>query len=682
MAKNRDLKVNLCSGPVTIPGYVSVDFQDADIIVDLETELLPFPDGCVDVLVCISAINYFSRERAATIIRDIHRVMKPGGVVRFGTQDLRLLTARYLDRDAGFYFEKRADGGDRFPGRTFGEKLNAFFYGFDIGPNHCKYVYDFETLRLLFADAGFERIEERSFADSRIAEIDAIDNRPDQMFFLEAVKARESAASDHDLEGARAAWAQAEILWRDNRRDAAWQHILLALDMAPGEPAMVEQAAGIMSALDRRDDIVKLWRDCLTALPEDDVARSRLASAEFHAREKAAERRQAALPLAEVEETHGGRLLRTQPDLYHLCAALKWIARSHEATGEGASAGAYFLAERRWGDSYPETTGYIVPTLLAFQRLTGEPGWGHLARTMGDWECAIQAPGGGAGEPFGVYIKRPRVFNTGQVMLGWIALYRQTGDTRYLDAAERAGAWIASLLADDGRWTSFTYAGPKVYKVRVAWALLELYAVTGKSLYQQAAERAVRWMLTQALPNGWCANVSLSHPDRPWTHLIGYYLVGFMEVFRLGNADLDFGQIGSLLTAAAENIVVPYLSDFRKGVIKPYLGLPGTYDRNWQSTDSWSCVTGNIQIEFFLRRLVRFVDEPGLIQAADLLLDDTKRLQFVTGDEDIDVYGGLPGSHPLSGEYLSHAIPNWGVKFFADSLLQRLTPAGAQDCLG
>ena len=80
-----------------------------------------------------------------------------------------------------------------------------------------------------------------------------------------------------------------------------------------------------------------------------------------------------------------------------------------------------------------------------------------------------------------------------------------------------------------------------------------------------------------------------------------------------------------------------------RGVIRPYLGLPGTFDPNWRSTDSWSCVTGV---------------------------------------EDDNAYGGLSGSHPLNGEYFPHAIPNCGVKFFADSLLQRLIPAGAQDCLG
>jgi len=50
---------------------------------------------------------------------------------------------------------------------------------------------------------------------------------------------------------------------------------------------------------------------------------------------------------------------------------------------------------------------------------------------LGDWEIAIQSPEGGAGEPVGVYVMRPRIFNTGQVILGWVALFAETGDNKY-----------------------------------------------------------------------------------------------------------------------------------------------------------------------------------------------------------------------------------------------------------
>ncbi len=82
-------KINLCSGSISLQGYINIDLQAGDVRLDLEKDLLPFPANSVDVLVCVSAINYFDRGRAQEIIRDVFRVLKPGAVCRFGTQDLQ-----------------------------------------------------------------------------------------------------------------------------------------------------------------------------------------------------------------------------------------------------------------------------------------------------------------------------------------------------------------------------------------------------------------------------------------------------------------------------------------------------------------------------------------------------------------------------------------------------------------
>ena len=188
-----ELKINLCGGPVKIYGYVNVDICTGDIIIDLEKELLPFPDNSADVIACNGAIGYFTKERAEEIIIDVYRVLKPDGITRFGTQDLRIITRKYIERDRDFYFEKVMGpdkvGIDRFPGRTFCEKLNEWFYGHHSGlGKHCKYVYDFETLFYVFDKAGFRDIIKKEYLESNIREVHQLDNRRKQMFFLEAIK--------------------------------------------------------------------------------------------------------------------------------------------------------------------------------------------------------------------------------------------------------------------------------------------------------------------------------------------------------------------------------------------------------------------------------------------------------------------------------------------------------------
>jgi hypothetical protein len=69
-----------------------------------------------------------------------------------------------------------------------GDKFNAWFYGYQIGNNSCQYVFDYESLACLFQEAGFSVIERKDYLDSRLPNIELIDNRPEQMFFLEAIK--------------------------------------------------------------------------------------------------------------------------------------------------------------------------------------------------------------------------------------------------------------------------------------------------------------------------------------------------------------------------------------------------------------------------------------------------------------------------------------------------------------
>lgn len=182
-------KVNLCCGSQRVSGYLGVDYAvDAELVLDLSRIDLPFPENSLDTIVCMSAINYFTYQRGGQLVRQIYRALRPGGVCRVGVQDMKELAERYVRNNNDFYFQKLPDGRERFEGPTIGDKFAAWFYGYASGPNRCQYFYDFQSLAHLFKEAGFAIIERRAFLDSRLSEVELLDNRPDQMFFLEAVK--------------------------------------------------------------------------------------------------------------------------------------------------------------------------------------------------------------------------------------------------------------------------------------------------------------------------------------------------------------------------------------------------------------------------------------------------------------------------------------------------------------
>ena len=187
--KREVCKINLCSGNRRIPGYFNVDIgSGADLTIDLAKRDLPFPPNSVESLVCMSAINYFTRSRASELIRQCHDILSPGGIARFGVQDLETLARRYVRKDREFFFQKGPDGKDRFEGPTIGDKFAAWFYGYVAGGYPCRYFYDYESLAFLFRETGFSVVERRGYRDSRLEQIESIDNRPEQMFFLEAIK--------------------------------------------------------------------------------------------------------------------------------------------------------------------------------------------------------------------------------------------------------------------------------------------------------------------------------------------------------------------------------------------------------------------------------------------------------------------------------------------------------------
>jgi predicted SAM-dependent methyltransferase len=182
-------RVNLCSGSDRVSGYYGIDVNAAaDLALDLATYDLPFAAETLEIVVCMSAINYFSRHRAQQIIEQTYRALKRGGVARFGVQDMKALARKYVEADEAFFFQKGHDGKDRFEGPTIGDKFAAWFYSYFAGRSSCKYFYDYESLAHLFLNAGFSIVERREFQDSRIEEGILLDNRPEQMFYLEAVK--------------------------------------------------------------------------------------------------------------------------------------------------------------------------------------------------------------------------------------------------------------------------------------------------------------------------------------------------------------------------------------------------------------------------------------------------------------------------------------------------------------
>ena len=342
----------------------------------------------------------------------------------------------------------------------------------------------------------------------------------------------------------------------------------------------------------------------------------------------------------------------------HLQAAMDWLCAAQDATGSGGVSAFYDFARGGWVPAYPETTGYIIPTLLDYASFTADDRYRSRAMRMADWLLTVQHEDGSfpIGPLWPHWKRRPVVFDTGQILHGLVRTYEETANPAYLAAARRAGDWLAMVQDADGSWRRFVYRDVvNCYSSRVAWALLRLNQVSPDERYRQAGYRNLVWCRNQQQPDGWFANAAFDADGDPVTHTIAYTIRGLLEGGLLLADE-------SLIASARRAADVLKQRQAEDGFLR------GTFGPGWRSKVSWSCLTGDVQMAGIWLRLFELTQDRSYVEAAAAANAFVKATQVrETGLHGID--GGIAGSYPIQGDYQSFQLVNWAAKFFVDSLL-------------
>jgi hypothetical protein len=338
-------------------------------------------------------------------------------------------------------------------------------------------------------------------------------------------------------------------------------------------------------------------------------------------------------------------------------AALEWLgkAQDNSPNADGGVARHYSLIAG-WGKSYPETTGYIVPTLLQQAGRRGRADLRERARRMLDWFVAIQYPEGGfQGGLIGMEPKVPVTFNTGQILLGLAAGVAEFGDA-YRDSMRSAADWLTATQDSDGCWRKFRtpFAKPddKAYETHVSWGLFEAARIEPDRPWGAAGLAQVRWALTHQQDNGWMAMCCLDDPSRPLTHTLGYALRGIVEAWLFSGED-------RYLAAARR------LADGLLGGVGNDGYLPGRFFPDWRPAVDWVCLTGSVQIAHCWLILYRHTGHRPYRDAALAVNRYVRRTVSMDGPD--GVRGGVKGAFPVDGDYGRFEYLNWAAKFFIDA---------------
>jgi hypothetical protein len=364
----------------------------------------------------------------------------------------------------------------------------------------------------------------------------------------------------------------------------------------------------------------------------------------------AAARRRSQPWLDFVERNDGAPFLRAALD-----DAIGWLNHAHGQTVRGG-VGCYELY--RWTAGYPEVTGYIIPTFWDCAAALDRPDLAEQALEMSEWELTVQRPDGGWEGGYHGDGKPSIVFNTGQVIRGLLRTAAETGDERFLAAAERAGTWIVSHQEADGSWARANFKGMRrVYDSYVSAALVQLSTATGDERFRAAAIRNCEFVLANQSANGWFANAdnSLFRNDVPVTHTICYTIDGLLEC-------------GALLGEEAFHDAGQLAADAMLDRLQDWPMLYGRLDADWQPRVDWVCLTGAAQLGVIALALHTRTGEARYAEGARALVDFlvwTQRLNGIGRHRK----GAIAGSYPIWGLYCPLKYPSWATKYFVDLTL-------------
>jgi len=159
------------------------------------TKGIPHGDGTVDVVYSSHMLEHIARDQAEFVLRECHRVLKPGGTLRVVVPDLQLLARRYMEGDRAFFGDPDGPLGDAFVGSLYLrsvpkgrllERLARRLLRTDEGGH--QWMYDGESMSSLITRAGFRDVRIRPFGEGDHAAAAALDWRPRDSVHVEAVK--------------------------------------------------------------------------------------------------------------------------------------------------------------------------------------------------------------------------------------------------------------------------------------------------------------------------------------------------------------------------------------------------------------------------------------------------------------------------------------------------------------
>lgn len=159
LTRQRPLRLHVGCGEKYLPSFINVDmnlFRKIDLWLDVRNPL-PFPTGALEGIYAQETLEHFYPDELERVLRECHRVLKPGGFIRMEVPHLRHAVEAYLTGKSSWF----PDWPRSY--RSMGGRLSNFL----LCDGQHRNVFDFSLWEELLQAAGFSDIQECQQGTSR-----------------------------------------------------------------------------------------------------------------------------------------------------------------------------------------------------------------------------------------------------------------------------------------------------------------------------------------------------------------------------------------------------------------------------------------------------------------------------------------------------------------------------------
>jgi len=352
---------------------------------------------------------------------------------------------------------------------------------------------------------------------------------------------------------------------------------------------------------------------------------------------------------------------------YHIELILNWFLLAKKSSKDNGIPAKinlldYIISNKVFYPSYPETTGYIIPSMINSFSYSNTVDEIHI-NEMIKFLLTIQNTNGGFNAHAGInnIEKKSYAFDTGQILCGLVSYYKnieQSDDIKR--AITNASNWMADNIEKDGSFTlNSCFNGKKAYYSRATIGLALSANLFDNNSWRDKVISQIGWIISQQNELGWYNHYSFSNGKWFNLHGISYTIRGILECGYLLNNN-EF--IGSAKLAVDKIIAINC-----KGL--PYNSkLPNSFTVDYKEYDDELCLTGMAQFAIICFKLWKITKKDSYYKFAEELTTILKKVHFQNFDDE-NLNGLLSGSWPINGKYQTFDLPNWPIKFFLDCLM-------------